>query len=125
MKKQFFYILNIIFITLYVFPGSIFGLFLYGDLSQQPNFSEGYFLSINHLLAFSIVSTLGCISIKKNYIFLFLYLIILSVVLEFLHILIPNREFELPDLFGNIIGVLLGFITYYALRYLKNEFFRR
>ena len=123
MKKQFFYIVNIVFITLYIFPGSIFGLFLYGDLSQQPNFSDGFFISTNHLLAFSIFSVVGYILIKQNYTYLFLYLIILSVVLELLHIIIPNREFELSDLFGNIIGVLLGFTTYYILEYLKNEFF--
>ena len=39
--------------------------------------------------------------------FLNLYLILLSVTLEILHIFIPVRSFELSDLFGNLLGVII------------------
>ena len=37
--------------------------------------------------------------------FLKLYLILLSIILEILHIFVPVRSFELSDLFGNLLGV--------------------
>ena len=36
MKKLIFHILNVIFILLYVYPGSILGFLLYGNSNQQP-----------------------------------------------------------------------------------------
>ena len=35
-----------------------------------------------------------------------MYLVLLSMILEILHIIIPDRSFEFSDLFGNLIGVL-------------------
>ena len=40
------------------------------------------------------------------------YLVLLSILLECFHIIIPNRNFELSDLFGNFLGVILIFISY-------------
>ena len=37
---------------------------------------------------------------------------LLSIILELFHIFIPNRAFELRDLFGNIIGVIVVVIVY-------------
>ena len=34
---------------------------------------------------------------------------ILSVILEALHLVVPNRSFQTSDLIGNILGVLLGY----------------
>ena len=44
--------------------------------------------------------------------FLIKYLILLSIFLEAFHIVIPNRDFELKDLFGNIAGVMIIIIIY-------------
>tara|TARA_B100000795_G_C22557509_1_gene344963 strand:- start:145 stop:354 length:210 start_codon:yes stop_codon:yes gene_type:complete len=44
--------------------------------------------------------------------FLIKYLILLSIILEFFHFIIPNRGFEIGDLFGNITGVILVVIIY-------------
>ena len=43
---------------------------------------------------------------------LFIYLICISIILEILHLIIPERGFELGDLFGNIIGVLISFLVF-------------
>ena len=36
-----------------------------------------------------------------------IYLVLLSVVLEFLHLIIPHRTFQWSDVFGNLMGVLV------------------
>jgi len=43
----------------------------------------------------------------------------LSITLETLHYFIPERSFEFPDLFGNLIGVIIVIIIFYL--YIKNE----
>ena len=109
-----FYLANLILIILYLYPGSIFGCFLYNDCSIQPQITRDFIISSNHLYVFAILSTLG-IEVYKNtkkIKFLILYLFLLSIILELLHIIIPNRAFELSDLFGNILGVILIIIIY-------------
>ena len=49
---------------------------------------------------------------KKNVKFLIFYLFLLSVILELFHLIIPNRAFEMIDLFGNIAGVVFVIIIY-------------
>jgi len=36
------------------------------------------------------------------------YLLLLSIMLELFHLLIPQRSFELGDLFGNILGIMVA-----------------
>jgi len=68
----------------------------------------------NHLYAFIILSILGVIAYQNtNKIkFITVYLFFLSIILELFHLIVPNRVFEMSDLFGNIIGVVLVIITY-------------
>ena len=54
--------------------------------------------------------------------FLSIYLVLLSIILEILHYFIPERSFEFPDLFGNLIGVIIVIIIFYF--YKKNENFK-
>ena len=50
----------LILIVLSLFPGSLLGLFLYGDLGQQPNLIKNpYGTSINHFISYFYVSILG------------------------------------------------------------------
>ena len=109
-----FYLVNLIFIIFYLYPGSIFGCFLYNDCSIQPQITRDFIISSNHLYIFTILSTLGMAVYKnkKKIKLLILYLFLLSIILELLHIIIPNRSFELRDLFGNISGVILIIIIY-------------
>ena len=111
--KIIFYIANIVLISLYVFPGSILGWILYNNAGLQPQITSDFIVSSNHVYAFMLLSTLGYIAYKKeNLNLIFIYLFSISILLEILHIFIPNRGFEFSDLFGNIIGVLLLYLYY-------------
>ena len=111
--KIFFYIANIILISLYVFPGSILGWFLYNDAGLPPQISPDFIVSSNHVFAFSVLTILGYISYEsKKLNLVFIYLFFISLFLELLHLIIPNRGFEYSDLFGNITGVLIIYIYF-------------
>ena len=106
--KIVFYIANFVLIVLYVFPGSILGWLLYGNVALQPQITSDFLVSSNHVYAFTVISILGYLSYEKNKLnFIFIYLFFLSILLEVLHLIIPNRGFEFSDLFGNVLGVLL------------------
>jgi len=106
-SKFIFYISNFILLVLYLFPGSLLGYFLYNDFQAQPQLTKNFLVSTNHLYAFGLLSIIGLFSYKNSnkLIFLNLYLILLSIILEILHIFIPLRSFEFSDLFGNLLGV--------------------
>ena len=116
--KILFYIANIILISLYVFPGSILGWFLYNDAGLQPQISPNFIVSSNHVYAFSVLTILGYISYEsKKLNLVFIYLFFISIFLELLHLIIPNRGFEYSDLFGNITGVLIIYIYFQFYRF--------
>ena len=110
--KNSFYVLNIILIIFYLYPGSILGCFLYNDCYIQPQLTKDFLVSSNHFYVFFILSAIGFLSFSKNLKKISYYLILLSILLEFLHIIIPNRGFEVADLLGNILGVLLSLILF-------------
>tara|TARA_B100000927_G_scaffold231575_1_gene191601 strand:+ start:69 stop:461 length:393 start_codon:yes stop_codon:yes gene_type:complete len=121
--KFIFYVINILLIFIYLFPGSIFGCILYNDCFLQPQLTPDFIVSSNHLYAFLILSIIGFITFKnlKKFFLLNIYLIFLSILLEILHIIIPNRSFELSDLFGNLIGVTVVIIINFFLKNEKNK----
>jgi hypothetical protein len=109
MIKIIFHLLNIIVVFLYVYPGSLLGFLIYKDISKQPQLTSDFsMLSFNHFYAFLLLSSLGLISYFKSSKIIILYLILISIILEFLHLIIPNRSFQFSDLFGNIVGVLIS-----------------
>mgnify|MGYP000642559025 FL=1 len=112
-----FHAINFTLIIFYLYPGSLLGFFLYNDGSIQPQITRDFLISSNHFYAFIVLSIVGIITYNKsNKInFLITYLVFLSIILEFLHIIIPNRNFELNDLFGNFLGVVL-IITFYKIK---------
>jgi len=117
-----FYSSNIILIILYLFPGSILGCFLYNDCYIQPQITRDFIISSNHVYAFVLLSSLGVFSFHntKKINFLSVYLFLLSIFLELFHIVIPNRGFEMSDLFGNIVGVILVILIYkIVIRHVK------
>ena len=124
--KFFFYLCNFILIILYLYPGSILGWFLYNDASLQPKIIPNFdsIVSSNHVYAFLILSLIGFFTYKKSekLNFLSIYLILLSIILEIMHYLIPERSFEFSDLFGNLIGVIIVLIIFNL--YKKNENFK-
>ena len=120
--KTGFYSANIILITLYLFPGSILGCFVYEDCYKQPQITRDFIVSTNHVYAFILLTCLGIFTFHntKKINFLILYLLLLSIILELFHIIIENRGFEMSDLFGNIVGVILvTFIYKIIIRHVK------
>ena len=109
-----FHTINLIVIIFYLYPGSIIGHFLYNDNYFQPQITRDFLISSNHLLIFIVLSTLGIWAYKntKKIKFLILYLFFLSCFLELFHMIIPNRSFQIIDLFGNIAGVVFVIIIY-------------
>ena len=117
MAKFLFHILNFILIIFYIYPGSIMGYLVYNDFSKQPQITLDFMVSSNHVYAFFLISLVGLIAFfKYNKNFIILYLISISVILEVLHLVIPERGFQFSDLFGNVLGVL---IAYFFIKLIK------
>ena len=117
-----FYFANIVLMIFYLYPGSILGCFLYNDCYIQPQITRDFIISSNHFYVFIVLTSLGVLSFHntKKINFLIFYLFLLSIILELFHIIIPNRGFEMSDLFGNIVGVLLVILIYkIVIRYVK------
>ena len=103
-------ILFLIIISLY--PGSLFGYLFYADWGQQPDLIENPFgTTINHFIYYVYVSLLGFVLYLRNEKFqkIVYGLFFLSVILEGFQFIIPNRSFQLGDLIGNILGVLVAY----------------
>ena len=108
--KVIFYFINVCLIFLYLFPGSIFGCIFLDDCKRQPQITPDLaIISSNHFYAFLIISIVGFLtySKKKDLKFLIIYLILASILLEILHLVIPERSFQWSDLVGNFIAVIV------------------
>ena len=123
--KIIFYSINFFLIFLYLFPGSLIGQVLYGSKKIQPQITPDFIISSNHFYVFVLVSLIGFFTfIRKNEIrILIIYLILLSIILELLHLIITERTFQWADLFGNLMGVLVVIIISKLLK--KYEFFKK
>ena len=80
--------------------------------------------SINHFICFFYLSIIGLFSYLKerNFLNVFIFLFLLSLILEVLHLIVPNRSFEYLDLIANIMGVLIGYSVVTMYKYWrKNE----
>ena len=107
--KIVFYSLNFSLIFLYLYPGSLIGQVLYGSKKIQPQITSDFIISSNHFYVFLLISVLGFLTfnqIKQTKI-LIIYLILLSIILELLHLIIPERTFQWSDVFGNLVGVVV------------------
>ena len=113
--KIIFYSINFCLIILYLFPGSLFGCIYFNDCSIQPQITPDLgLISSNHFYAFTILSVIGYLSFKKkkhtNY--LAIYLLLTSIILEILHLIIPERSFQWSDLIGNLLAVIVVILIY-------------
>ena len=121
--KYLFYFSLIVLLILYLFPGSLIGYILYGNFGKQPDLiSNPIGTSINHLIFFFYVSIIGFVFRinQKTFLNSFSFLFLVSITLELLHHIIPNRAFELNDLYANSIGVLLAYLTFKFFKKLQN-----
>ena len=110
LKNKFiFYLINLLIIIFYIFPGSIMGLAIYNDINIQPQITPDFIISSNHFYLFVLLSIIGLLTFMttKQRKYLIIYLIALSIFLELFHFVIPSRSFQWSDLFGNLFGVFV------------------
>ena len=122
LTEYIYYFSLLVLFILYLFPGSLIGYFLYGNLGQQPNLiANPIGTSINHLLFFSYITSLAIIvrSKVKNTFNSYKTILLISGILEILHFIVPNRAFELYDLMANIIGVVIVLLIYNFIKWQK------
>ena len=110
-NKFIFYLINLLIIIFYIFPGSILGLAIYDDINIQPQITPNFIISSNHFYLFFVLSLIGLLTFMttKQRKYLIIYLIALSLILELFHFVIPSRSFQWSDLFGNLFGVFVVF----------------
>ena len=108
-NKFIFYLINLLIIIFYIFPGSIMGLAIYNDINIQPQITPNFIISSNHFYLFVVLSLIGLLTFMttKQRKYLIIYLIALSIILELFHFVIPSRSFQWSDLFGNLFGVFV------------------
>ena len=108
-NKFIFYLINLLIIIFYIFPGSILGLAIYDDINIQPQITPNFIISSNHFYLFVVLSLIGLLTFMttKQRKYLIIYLIVLSLILELFHFVIPSRSFQWSDLFGNLFGVFV------------------
>ena len=119
-NKSIFYLINLLIIIFYIFPGSIFGLAIYNDINIQPQITPNFIISSNHFYLFVLLSIIGLLTFMttKQRKYLIIYLLVLSIILELFHFVIPSRSFQWSDLFGNLFGVFIViFLNSFINRY--------
>ena len=120
-----FYSINFFLIFLYLFPGSLLGYIIYNDIITQPQITLNFIISSNHFYAFVLIAFVGFltfIKLEQNK-YLIIYLISLSIILEFFHLIISARSFQWSDLFGNLFGVIIVILINHFIK--KYEFFKK
>ena len=123
--RIFFYLMNLLLIFLYLFPGSILGWIIYSDKRIQPQLTPDFIISSDHFYVFFLLSIIGFFTFIKTKIvnYLIIYLISLSTILEIFHLFIPQRSFQWSDLFGNLFGVIVVIVLYILIN--KYEHFKK
>ena len=123
IAKYLFHISNIFLIVFYLYPGSIFGCFIYNDCNIQPQLTSDFIVSSNHVYFFVIISLLGFIaySAKSAFKKVILYIFFISFLLELTHLVIPERSFEIEDLAGNIVGVVISLVIFLIFKFRKKN----
>ena len=109
-------------LILYLFPGSLIGYLFYGDFSRQPDIIPNPLgTSINHTIAFFYLSILGLISYMRGTSFkqTLIFLVVVSLILELSHLIIPNRSFQYSDLFANLLGTIFAIVIIFLYKKFK------
>ena len=111
--KKLFHILTLLLILLSLYPGNILGFLIYGNIRYEPQLTKDFlYISSNHLYVYFLISVLGFFSYLRDRKFklVVIYLFFLSIILEVAHLVISERSFQIDDLNGNILGVLIAYI---------------
>ena len=105
-------------IILFIF--NLFECLISSQKNSEKKILEGG--SIKHFFFFTYLTIVGLVSyIDKNFfIKTSIFLLILSILIEFLHLYVPYREFSLFDILANASGFVLGFfIITLTKKYIK------
>ena len=114
LLKYIFHISVLFLMIISLWPGSLIGFLMYRDWGQQPNLIENPFgTTINHFIYYLYISLLGFFLYLKNENFkkLVYGLFFLAIILEVLQVIIPSRSFQIYDLLGNILGVMVAYFV--------------
>ena len=110
--KKLFHIFTLLLIILSLYPGNIIGFLIYGNIRYEPQITKDFlYISSNHLYVYFLISVLGFFSYLRDRKFklVVIYLFFLSIILEVVHLVIVERAFQIADLTGNILGVLIAY----------------
>ena len=121
--KNIFHISVLFLIVISLWPGSLLGMLLYGNLNLQPNLAFNPFFTpvpehlftiaslFNHFIIYFFISMFGLCLYLRNHNFqkLVYGLFFLSIFLEVLQFIAPRRAFETYDVFANFAGVLVAY----------------
>jgi VanZ family protein len=112
-KITFFIWLFFIFI-ISVYPGNLIGLLLKGDPTTYPGGDK-----ISHFISYLALSILGVLALdfKKKGMVIIIFLTLFSIIMEVVHLYIPNRYYENLDLVMNILGTYCGLVFFYLKRF--------
>lgn len=81
------------------------------DCDTQPQIlKQSDLISFNHVLIFIFFSILGFLSFPENLQKIIIYLISISILLEFAQILVPIRSFQFIDLISNFLGIMVSIV---------------
>ena len=103
-KLSFYFWLLFIFLVS-IYPGNLVNLVLIGDSTTHPGGDK-----VTHFLTYFVLGVLFNLSYKKNSFFKVMigFLIFFSIIMELLHMVIPNRFYENFDLLMNFLGLVIG-----------------
>ena len=112
-KTTFFIWLFFIFI-ISVYPGNLIGLLLKGDPTTYPGGDK-----ISHFISYLALSILGVLALdfKKKGMVIIIFLTLFAIIMEVVHLYIPNRYYENLDLVMNILGTYCGLVFFYLKRF--------
>tara|TARA_B110001454_G_C12642547_1_gene401861 strand:- start:401 stop:784 length:384 start_codon:yes stop_codon:yes gene_type:complete len=110
--KILFYISLLLLIIFSLYPGNLFGSIFYGDSKQRLNLTNSLFAgSLNHFIYYVYISLLGFFLYLNTEEFkkIVFSLFFLAIILELIHLVLPQRTFQFLDIFGNIFGVIIAY----------------
>ena len=99
-----------------IYPGNLIGLILKGDPTTYPGGDK-----VSHFISYFLLGSLAFLSFEKSKKFKnrVLFLILFSLIMEFLHLFIHNRFYENLDLVMNFLGIIIG-LSIFQLKNIKN-----
>ena len=110
--KLIFHFSTFFLVVISLYPGSLLGYLFYSDFGRQPDLIPNPFgTTINHFIYYFYLAILGLFLYLRsdNFKKLVFSLFFLSIILEISQFIVPNRVFQLYDLVGNFLGVLVAY----------------